>query len=94
MTLEKEEAQRIIWDDHDDWEEVDGTRVAEKNGRWMLCCDAVFLHKPTGDHYMFLWDAGATEQQYVEPYEYETDDIKPTKVHLVETVVKKWMAVK
>ena len=92
MKLEAKEARNIVWDDHDDWDEVAGTRTEEKNGRWDLLCSAVFCHKTTGKNYMLYWSAGATEMQYQEPYEYE-NDTAAIEVELKEKVVKAWVKV-
>ena len=81
-----------MWDEHDDYSEVDGTRTEEKEGRWMLYCSAVFLQKSTGDHYQLCWGAGATEMQYTEPYEYE-EETTALQVELKEKVVKVWSSV-
>ena len=91
MKLTKEDGNAIVWGDHDGWEEVDGTVLREKEGRWMLGCEGVFKHLESGKYYKFYWAEGATEDQECDPYEF--DEPNPIEVHQVEKTVKVWEAV-
>lgn len=90
MELTAAEARRIVWEDHEDWEETD--RWSEGSvGRWSEGIVGVFLHKPSGRHYQLTWTVGATEMQEEKPFEYSEPD--PVEVEKKSVAVEKWMPV-
>lgn len=91
MKLTSEEGRLILWGDHEDWQEVKGTKHITDNGRWSIYRVAVFKHLPTGKHYEFGWSVGATESQDESPFEY--DEPTPIEVVAEEVVITKWVPV-
>lgn len=92
MTLTRQEARDVVYDDHNDWEKVKDTEKIVDQRRWTTMLEAVFLHKPTGKHYAIFWEVGSTEQQEQSPFEY--DDPVLTEVEEKEVLVKQWVNVK
>lgn len=90
MKLTGDEARDIVWEDHEDWEQIEAYPTG--SGRWSIWQEGIFLHKPTGKYYQFNWSFGATEQQDESPFEYE-EEVEPVEVVQVEKVVKVWEAV-
>jgi hypothetical protein len=89
MKLTKEEGRDIVWNDHEDWEEIESE--TDGNNRWSIFHTGVFKHKPSGKFYSLNWSVGATETQDQQAFEYE--DPKPVEVKQVEKVVKVWECV-
>lgn len=87
MKLEKYDAQNIVWNDHEDWEEIE-TKITDHD-RWSVYYEGVYKHKPSEKFYSVIWAVGATEQQDMQPFEYEKE-VEFTEVHQVEKVVKVW----
>ncbi len=94
MKLKPEDARNVVYRDHGDWARIEGTECITGQGRWDTSYEAVFLHKPSGKHYMFDWSQGSTEGQDQEPYEYNSDDVCPCLVIQKEVTETKWVAVK
>ena len=46
MKLTGQEAQQVVWDDHDDWECVSGPHI-DSHDRWTVGHNGVYLNKPT-----------------------------------------------
>ena len=90
MKLSKEDAQSIVYDDHEEWSKVESEIV--DTSRWSIMYEGVFLHIPSDKHYSLSWSVGATEQQDEHPFEYE-DEVEATEVVQVEKIVKVWKAV-
>ena len=87
MKLSKDEARDVIWDDHEDWREIESNVI--DNNRWSIVHKGVFKHTPTNKYYSVNWRTGATEMQDERPFEYE-DEIEFVEVEQVEVVVKQW----
>lgn len=92
MKLTPDEARSIVWEDNSDWETIEENVV--DNSRWSIHKEGVFKHLPSGKFYELDWSIGATESQDESPFEYQTGDITPIEVELVEVLVKKWVSVK
>lgn len=90
MIIEKEEAKRIVWEDHEDWDEV--TSEVIDNTRWSVLKEGVFKHLPTGKFYQVNWSEGATEMQDEAPFDYD-DEVTFDEVELKEVTVEKWVLV-
>lgn len=86
MELTNQEARDIVYDDHEDWEEVESNIV--DSSRWSIQYVGVFKHLPTNKYYSLDWQVGATEQQEERPFEYT--DPAPAEVKQVEKLVKVW----
>jgi hypothetical protein len=71
VKLTGEEAQSIVWDDHEDWMEIE-TEI-EDTTRWSIVKQSIYKHTPTGKHYRFNYSVGATECQDEQPYKYEPE---------------------
>lgn len=92
MIVSKEEAEEIIWEDHEDWEMLRNTRNIICTSRWTKTYEAVFLHKPTQKHYQVEWNVGATEiQEGIDAF--YSDEVELTEVELKEVMVKQWVPV-
>ncbi len=91
MNLTQDEGRLVIYDDHEDFEVVKGTKHIIDQSRWYIVSEGVFLHKPSGKHYMLEWSVGATESQDESPFEYS--DPKPIEVEPKEITVTKWVPV-
>ena len=88
MKLTGEEARDVVYDDAEDWQQVEETTI-DGHSRWSIQKSGVFRHIPTDTHYRFDWQVGATESQDELAYEYD-DFYEPTKVELKEVVIKRW----
>ena len=91
MELTSKEGNEIVWNDHPDWTQVDGTEIMEDGGRWSNCYNAVFFHKPSSTYYSLSWQQGATENQEEEPFEYNTPE--PIEVVQKEVTEMKWVPI-
>ena len=90
MKLKSEDARMIVYDDHLDWKEVDGTRKVVGKRRW---CDetwAVFQHTPSGKHYSVEWDADSTEMQDTAPFDC-VSEVEFTEVEFREVTENQWL---
>ena len=95
MILSQQEAREVVWDEHEDWKEVENKLVS--HSRWSLVYEGVFLHKPSNKYYSLTWSNGAAEQQGENticicderPLEYEKE-VAAIQVVQVEKVVKVW----
>ena len=90
MKLSAEVAREIVYDDHEDWQEV--TKSMTDHTRWSVYYTGVFLHTPSGKHYWLHWSVGATEQQDERPFEYDKET-EAIEVRQVEKVVVDWVPV-
>jgi len=81
LTLPVEEARRVVWDDHPDWEEIQKEMVSQQ--RWEIHYKGVFKHKPSGKFYSVGWALGATEEQDVQAFQYHKEvgftEVKPVE---------------
>lgn len=91
MKLTGEEARNVVYNDHDDWKPVKGTRKTEDHERWTVGYTEVFEHIPTKKFYSFYWTKGATEHQDQSAYEDE-EEVEPYEVvrKLVQT--EQWVS--
>lgn len=92
MKLTGEDARAVVYGDHDDWESAEEP-TTDGHTRWAVQYSGVFLHKPSGKHYMFCWQRGATEMQDEQPFEYEKE-VEPVEVEKKEIVRHEWVAKK
>jgi hypothetical protein len=93
LTLSADEARRIVYEDHEDWDLVPGTEKITGNSRWSLEKIGVFKHGLTGKHYRFGWSVPATEIQEEQPFEYEKE-VVVLEVSLQEVTRQEWLPVK
>lgn len=93
MKLTKEEAERIVWQEHKDWKII--TSIEDSSVyKDMYTRNAVFLHTPSGKHYMFYWTA-TTSDWGCTPYEYTPpDECNIFEVEKEIISVEKWVPVK
>jgi hypothetical protein len=89
MKLTRVEGADIVYNDHDDWERIEGEVI--DTSRWSIHYEGVFKHKPSGKHYSLCWSVGATETQDEGPFDY--DDPEPVEVVKKEVTVTKWVPV-
>ena len=91
MKLTVEEATRIINDDHVLWKAETSEEMVDHH-RWSISMYRVFKHIPSGKYYGIAWMRGATEQQWQEPFEGETE-VDVMEVKAVSKVVTDWVPV-
>ena len=92
MTVTKQQAQNIVWDDTDEWLKIQNNIV--DTSRWSESHEGVYKHKPTNKYYEFGWSEGLTERQEEQPFEYDDDIITPQEVESKEVLKIIWVAVK
>jgi len=93
MKLSEEEARQVVQEEHDAWTMLASTQEIIDQRRWVTTIQCVFEHRPTGVHYMFVWDRGSTEcQDDYKPFEYG-GDVTPVRVERKTITVEKWMPV-
>lgn len=70
--MDKEELQRIIWEDHDNWETMEGPIYCCQS-RWSISFSKVAREVSSNRYIEICWDEGSTEYQEVdfEPNYYE-----------------------
>lgn len=66
------------------------SEIADDSGRWSNTIEIIFSDK--GKFYRAYYEEGATEQQYMDPWEYE-ELVDCEEVELKEVTVKKWVGV-
>lgn len=88
MKLTGQEAQDVVYEDHEDWQVVETETVG--NSRWSVHKESICIHVPTGEHYLFSYSVGATEYQEEHPFEYEKE-VTPVKVVQKEVVRTEWV---
>ena len=92
LTLEKSEANNIVWDEHEDWEMVPGTKDAGEVYKRMQGFEAVFEHKPTGKFYTTCW--GVLHDDWgQDPFEYDEPDFYEVVRHEETIVTVTWRGV-
>lgn len=92
LILEKDEANRIAWGEHEDWEMLPETEEGGEVYKRMQTFEAVFKHKPTGKHYSACWDV-LHDDWGLDPFEYAEPVFTEVELH-TETIVKEtWKAV-
>ena len=93
MKITKDEGTDIIYNNHEEWKEIDGTRDIIDQSRWTTTHEAIFLHIPTNKTYSLWWDEGSTEcQDSTEPFGGDEPDL--VEVVEKEVLVKKWVPTK
>ena len=68
LTITKEEAREVIWEDHDDFDLVRDDLV--DTSRWSEIHDVVIKRLSDGKFFMDSYSVGATEVQDERPWEY------------------------
>ena len=86
MKLSKEDARMVIWDDHEDFTEIE-SRVTSTT-RWSIHNEGIYLHNPSGKHYKLEWSEGATEYQEEIPFEYNDPEL--IEVRPVSKTITAW----
>lgn len=84
ITLTKEEARAILWEDTDTFEIVEDKLV--DTTRWSEIHDLVVKRASDGKFFAASYSVGATECQDERPWDYE-DEVKFTEVHPVEKTI-------
>ena len=82
ITLTPEEARKIVWGDHNDFDPIQET--VDGLTRWSVLKTAIFQRNSDQKFFEISWSEGATEQQYEEPFEYE----KKVELQEVEEATK------
>jgi hypothetical protein len=90
MKLTAEEARKVVYEDHDDFDLVGDSKHIIDHTRWSVIYEAVFFHVPSGEHYKFSWSKGATESQDEQPYEYD-DFYESVKVERKIVAIIEWV---
>lgn len=85
MLIKREDALRIVFEDHDEWEKV-YSKIIDKR-RWESTVEGVFKH--ADKYYMVYWSEPNTESQDSETF-YE-DKVEFTEVVQKEVVTIKWV---
>lgn len=91
MKLTVEEATDVVYNSHEDWSMVKGTKKTVDNSRWSIIKEAIFVYKPTGKFYEFNWACPATEMQEQDPFCEEF--VEPVEVIEKEVMIKQWVPV-
>lgn len=89
MKILKEEADRIVGEDHEDWDRIEERIVDQR--RWVTVFEGIFKHKPSEKYYRRSYERGSTECQDSE-YFYGTE-IEFQEVEQKEVLKKVWVAV-
>lgn len=92
MNVSKEDGKLIVWDDHEDFEMVKGTREITDQSRWSTTKRAVFLQRSTGKNFRLYWTEGSTEQQDGTEMFYD-NTVELEEVEEREVTIKKWVPV-
>lgn len=87
MRLTPKEARSIIFDDNDEWEEIEQNIV--DTSRWSIHKEGIFLNKKENKHYLFEWSVGATECQDELPYEYD-EEVIPKEMKQTQKTIWIW----
>ena len=91
LTFTPSDACKIVDQRHPDFKTVSST--VDDNSRWSLHKTDIFLHIPTGKHYLVNYSVGATEMQDEAPFEYHTGDVVFQEVVEKEVLVKQWVLI-
>lgn len=86
--IQKEEAERIVNDEHNDWEVVDTTIIGK--ARWSIRYRGIYKYIPTEKFYRVEYSLGATELQDDQELFYG-DNIEFIEVIQYEVTVKQWV---
>ena len=89
LELPAEEARYVVYGDHEDWDEVSGTKKIHDASRWSIHKSGVFKNNKLDKCFEFSWSVGATEMQEESPYQYDTT-VKVFEVRQVEKLIKVW----
>ncbi len=89
LTVPKDIAEQIVYEDHDDWEKIEETIVDQT--RWNTHYEGIFRYIPTNRFYKIGYSKGSTECQDTDLF--YKDEVEFYEVELKEVVVKKWMVV-
>lgn len=88
LTLDKQEANKIVWQEHEDWEILEDTVEGGEVYKMMQSFEGVFKHKPTGKFYTTCW--GVLHDDWgIDPFDYDkpvfTEVEKITETIVTET---------
>jgi hypothetical protein len=86
ITIPKEEAELIVYQDHEDFEDIKGTEEITDQGRWDTSFTKVIKQLSTGQLYSIDWSKGSTECQDGQVMFYD-DTVELIEVHLVEKTI-------
>ena len=95
LKVKADDAEQIVYGDHDEWKNVEGTEEITDQGRWSTSFEGVFYHTPSNKFYLFQWEKGSTECQdgtEMFPWADNEGNIEVYEVHKVERVVEVWEA--
>jgi len=89
MELPEDETEKIIVDNHDDWELQDKIIYGETN-KGSTECSGVYKHKPSGKYYEFVW----SDCEHSDPFEYRCEKGKYTPIEMKPRIVtaRIWVA--
>lgn len=89
MTLTKEVAESIVYNDNEDYKEVEVSIIGQ--GRWNTQFKGIYKHIPTDKHFQIYFSKGSTECQDEELfYDYIVEAIEVEKKQvMIEQWVKK-----
>ena len=85
LMLMSEEARDIVWEDMEEWEQVEDKITG--HSRWSIHHDAIHKRLSDGKHFAFYYQVGATEQQDERPYE-DQEEVVVSEVERRQ--VQKW----
>lgn len=89
MKINKEEAERIIYEGHEDYDEVSRKIIDQR--RWSTVILGVYKNNKTEKFYEVQFEKGRTECQYQDPF--YSSEVEFHEVELKEVVVKKWVRI-
>lgn len=93
MKLSKDEAKEIVWQNHEDFEDVKDTEEIIGQSRWTTSFSKVVKQLSTGKFFEICWDKGSTEVQDGQEMFYE-NEVELPEVHQVEKVIMVWESIK
>jgi hypothetical protein len=90
MKIEKELAERIVYEDAEGWKMISET--IEDQRRWVTVFSGLFLHEPSGKVYEVSYEKGSTECQDSTELFYE-DFVEFAEMEEREVTIKQWVPV-
>lgn len=94
MKLTGEQACHIVEENHaicDEWTMIGDAEIYTQD-RWNSYYKSVHRHEETGKHYQFHYVKGSTENQLLDPYEYDKE-YEPEEVEWKEVKIMSWLPV-
>lgn len=92
ITVTKEEARRIVWEDTSDFILVESS--VTDTSRWSIQHEGICQHIESEKYYFIDWSVGATEMQDEGPFEYHKGDVTLTEAIQKEVKIMKWVTKK